>query len=480
MKKQLLFVAFVVSFIAGFAQTTYPAYNMSLLSHINPETVPVVGSADGRKYSGCWGWYQASKNKEYAIVGTSTKTYFIDITNPYNPQIKDSVMGRSPACTWRELKTYQNYCYVASDVCTPNSFQIIDMQYLPDSVHVVYDDTTLFERSHTIWIDGNKLYAHGFTPTGSGAINLRVYSLQNPAAPSLIRTLRDDYPSIGYVHDAYTRNDTVYASCAGQGLNIFKLTSSNTFTLLGSISGYNNAGYNHSSYLTPNGKTLVFCDETPSKSIKVLDVTNPSNLNIVAFTKPNNNPEFVAHNPYVYSNKWVFVSCYQDGLLLYDISTPSNPILKGFFDTYPVGGANAGNNYGGTSYRGNWGCYPYFPSGVILACDMQNGIFLLEANSLLGTTIGVNELNQTLQASIYPNPATEKIQISLIEKEAKTYTVEITNVLGQIVYNEENFNDCSFPVTFKIIDVSLLTNGTYVVTLKAENKKLQKKIIISR
>lgn len=478
MKKLVFLVCFVLTVAFAFSQTSYPSYNINLLSHIDPET---GDAGDGRNYSGCWGWYQASKNKEYAIVGTATKTYFIDITNPYNPQIKDSVMGRSTPCTWRELKTYQNYCYIASDVCNPNSFQIVDMQYLPDSVHVVYDDTTYFEKAHTLWVDGNKLYAAGFSPKGSGAINMAVYSLTNPAVPTLIRRLSDDYPSITYVHDMFVRNDTVYASAALQGLQVFRLTSAGTFTSLGSLTGYLDAGYNHSSYITPNGKTLVFCDETSGKSIKVADVTNLGNITISAFTKPNNNPEFVAHNPYVYSNKWVFVSCYQDGLLLYDISTPGNPILRGFFDTYPQGGANASNNYFGTSYRGNWGAYPYFPSGVILACDMQNGIFLLESDGLLGTAIGVNEINkEALQAKIYPNPANEKIQITLIENKAKSYSVSITTIVGQIVFEEENLNDCSFPVTFKSIDVSAFESGSYIVTIKADNKQIQKKIIIAK
>ena len=32
------------------------------------------------------------------------------------------------------------------------------MQYLPDSVHVVHNGTTYFERSHTLFIDQDKMY----------------------------------------------------------------------------------------------------------------------------------------------------------------------------------------------------------------------------------------------------------------------------------------------------------------------------------
>ena len=38
--------------------------------------------------------------------------------------------------------------------------------------------------------------------------------------------------------------------------------------------------------------------------------------------------------------------------------------------THPQGGGNVGN-YFGNDYRGNWGAYPYLPSGIIIAQDMQ-------------------------------------------------------------------------------------------------------------
>lgn len=467
--------AFVVNTIMG--QTIYPNLNINMLSHIDPE----AGDAgDGRNYSGCWGWYQASKNKEYAIVGSSTKTYFIDVSNPYNPIIKDSVLGHTPPCTWRELKTYQNYCYVVSDVCTPNTLQIIDMQYLPDSVHVVYDDSLLFERAHTVWIDGNKLYAGANAKAGQGTASMAVYSLATPSVPVLLRRLSDDYPAINYIHDMFVRNDTVFASAGMQGLQVFKFTASNTFTALGSLTGYSESGYNHSSFLTKNGQTLVFCDETPDKSIKVADVSNLSNITISALVRPNLNVDFAAHNPYVIGNKWAFVSCYQDGLQLYDISTPSAPVLRGYFDTYPQGGASAGNNYFSSPWRGNWGAYPYLPSGIIIACDMQNGIFVLESDTLLGTNIGISEASaQTIDASVYPNPASETLTVSFINPDTKKYTLKITDIIGKVLFEEENLNDCNFPVTFKTIDVSNFKSGTYVVSIKANEKQYQKKIIIT-
>ncbi|MBP7809750.1 MAG: choice-of-anchor B family protein [Bacteroidia bacterium] len=382
MNKIILSLTLVLTFCFSKAQVTYPSSNINLIGFINPETVSTSG---GVKYSGCWGYNQTSKNKEYAVVGSSKGTYFIDITAPASPTVCDYVAGTSSPGVWREVNIYQNYAYVVSDNSPPNSFQIIDMQYLPDSVHVVHNSsTTHFERGHAVYVDVNKakLYVSGIRFQGSGSANMRVYSLATPSAPVLLRTLAQDYPSITYVHDMFVRNDTVYAHCGNQGLHVYKLTASNTFTALGSLTGYADAGYCHSSSLTKDGKTLIMCDEVPTGlRIKSLDVSNLSNITVNALFRPNSNSQFVGHNPYVVGDKYAFVSCYQDGLYLYDISSPATPTIAGYFDTHPQGGASASNNYGSSSYNGNWGAFPYTKSGLIVACDMQNGVFILGATA---------------------------------------------------------------------------------------------------
>ncbi len=482
MRLKLTALVLLAAFLRSAGQTSYPHANINLLGFIDPETQtgPYL-----RKYSGCWGWYQDSttksgtlkvvSKKEYALVGSSTGTYFIDISSPATPTVCDYVPGKT-GCTWRELKNYKNYCYVVSDDAKPNRFQIIDMQYLPDSVHVVHDDSVYFERAHTVWIDGNKMYCGGVTSSVGVLSNMKVYSLTTPTAPVLLRTLSDDYPSISYVHDMFVRNDTVYASAANQGLQVYHLLSNNTFTALGSLTTYTEQGYNHSSSITQNGKNLVFCDESPTGlSIKVADVSNLNNITISSLCKPNSNPEMVPHNPYVKGNKWAFVSCYQDGLNLYDISNPTAPVLAGYFDTYPQGGSNMSNNYGSSSYYGNWGAYPFFPSNLILACDMQNGVFILEANAL----VGVNENKIETKLNVFPNPAGNRLQINVMNSKANSYNFEIKNMLGQVVWNEHE--TASTGTTWsKSVDVSHIENGIYLISVSSGDKNFQQKIVISR
>ncbi|MBL7931636.1 MAG: hypothetical protein JNL60_07035, partial [Bacteroidia bacterium] len=248
MKTKNLFLFLVIFSVQITRSQTYAASNFTMIANIDPEP---TFSTENEKYSGCWGWVQKTKNKEYAIACSHTGTYWVDITNPSTPTVCAYRAGALGDCTWREAKTYQNYCYVISDDMGNNSFQIFDMQYLPDSVHKVYDGTSLFKRGHTLYVDGDKLYIGSVTYSNNTYSSMDVYGLSNPASPVFIRSLTQDFPSVTGVHDMYVRHDTVYASCQFQGLYVFKLTTINTFTLLGSLTSYQFSGYNHSSALTP-------------------------------------------------------------------------------------------------------------------------------------------------------------------------------------------------------------------------------------
>jgi choice-of-anchor B domain-containing protein len=468
--KKILILLSVLTSVRAFPQI-YQSYNITMLSLSTPN-IGDLGT-DNRRYSGCWGWYQASRNKEYAISGTSNGTYFIDVTSPTTPTVSGFIQGALGG-TYREMKTYQHYCYIVSDDSQNKRFQIVDMQYLPDSIHVVYNDTTLFKRGHTIWIDKDKMYIGAMLNDSLHFSSMAIFSLANPASPVLLRKLQQDIPLIGYVHDMHVRNDTIYASCADQGLFVLKYDSaSNTFTQLGSYIGYQSHGYNHSSFLTHNGKSLIFCDEVPaSLPIHFIDVQNLNNIQPIKDFHPT--PQTTPHNPYIKGN-FAVVSCYQDGLNIYDLSQPNAINLAGYFDTYPQGGANVGD-YGESAYRGNWGAYPFLPSGIIIANDMQNGMFVLDASTAYTTTIknpvgiSANTLPE-INLIVYPNPAVSQVAVHYNTQSAST--LQVKNILGQVII-EKQF---SGPVN-DYVDVRSLENGTYFISITENKITKNKKIIV--
>jgi len=460
----LLFILLVST--SGIAQN-YLQYNISLLSVVSPETTN-NWYASQTKYAGCYGWHNPVDNREYAIIGSTKGNHFIEVTQPQNPVVRDFVPGASQNSLWREIKTYQQYAYLVSDD-NGSKFQIVDMSYLPDSVHVVYNSSALFTKAHTIFVDGNKLYCGGVSVVGvSGAISMMVYDLSNPANPVLLRSLSQDYPSITYVHDMFVKNDTVYASAGNQGLYILKFnTSTNTFNLLADYTSYFEAGYNHSSYLTEDSKTLAFCDEVPAGlTVKLIDVSDLNNIQLKDTIR--SNVGATAHNPYIMNNNHLIISYYQDGVYIYDISNSNNAQITGFFDTDYLHGLN--DNYSfSTPYRGCWGTYPYLPSGILLASDMQNGLFILDASEAL--KVKSNTLNKDF--ILFPNPGNDQLTIGINGFNRGKYIFTFCDVSGKIILKEEI--DVKTNLFKKEINTSILSDGVYFLQISGEELSVVKK-----
>lgn len=452
------------------AQGVYSSLNINLLSNWDDVNVPAEPGY-GIRYNGIWGW-DDGLGHEYAILGATNGVYFIDVTNPTAPVQRDFVAGRRDSCIWRELKTYDHFAYMVSDDGAPNSFQIVDLQYLPDSVSVVYDGTSIFERSHTIFIDGNKLY----TGTVKGGLfantaALAVFSLANPVQPTLLRKLNTDFPSLlnsNQVHDMFVRNDTVYASCGYDGLFLFKYNSGpNNFTLSGSLTTYPQQGYNHSSALTEDGSTLVFMDEVPNGlAVKVLDVTDFSNLTIKSTFTSNVGP--TPHNPFIVGTT-CYIAYYQDGLQVYDVSVPTNPVRLGYFDTHNQ--TAFGGPYPSPAYQGAWGAYPYFPSGNVIVSDMQNGLFVLDPSPMF---VSVPEVSLSTSFSLYPNPSGNGnlVNIQLNETPKSSVLLEVTDMQGKVLKTETYF-DKNFSFSTKEMSA-----GLYFVSLISEQGKSVRKLVI--
>ena len=152
----------------------------------------------------------------------------------------------------------------------------MDLSFLPDSIHVVYDSDSLIIRAHNIFIDtANLSYACAVsTPSQFHAMN--VYDLSNPILPDLIYS----YNEVGHVHDAYVYNDTVYLNCASQGLKVIYSSNNGSAIQIGELNVYPDKDYNHSGWINHNKSTYVMCDEAPGKDVKVLDVTDLNNIQV--------------------------------------------------------------------------------------------------------------------------------------------------------------------------------------------------------
>lgn len=468
-KLYILFLSFLFYTVA-IAQ--YAHDNINLVGHwYDPSQVaePVYGI----KYNSVWGWVNPKNKVEYGILGSGSGTCIIDLSAPSNPKQVAFVPGKRNKCIWREYKTYKNYLYAISDDGSPNSLQIIDMSYLPDSVHVVYDGTSLFERAHTLFIDGDHLYCGSVTKPGGTWYSMAVYSLTNPESPEFLRSLSSDAPAINSVHDMLVRNDTVYASCGNDGLFIYVYDkTANKFNAINSIEFYPGKGYNHSSALTPDGRTLVFCDEVPRDlPVKIADISDLHNISIDTVFRSGNGP--TPHNPYMKGRNHVVIAYYQDGLQIFDISNRKFPVKTGYFDTDTIDGP--ANNYDptGTPYHGNWGAYVDLPSRLLLASDMQNGLFILQAEKALE----IDDHNSTgiSDVLIYPNPSNGLVSVQFNLPKAARLSFEVTDITGRKLYNKAHHQDAGMII--ETISLDAFDTGIYLVRIIGQGISYSGKII---
>ncbi len=425
--------------------------NVTLLCNWQDTTdAPLVGG--GQRFNDVWGL--TCKGKEYAIIGSSNGTHTIDVADcrqvAYYP-------GRSAHVVHRDFKTYKNFLYAVADEGAA-TLQIFDYSYLPDSLHLVYESNPAdFSRSHTIFIDTAtaKLYCASFTNLSTGHDFMRVYSLQKPDSPAFITS----YNEFGDVHAVYVRNDTAYCSSSYSGYLINRF---NTFTApyetIGALLFYPYQGYNHSSWINNKG-IGVMADETFGMPLKVIDTRIIYDPKVLATFGPRGtDTNSVPHNPYLVGD-FAYISYYQDGFQLYDLTDPANPRQAGYYDTYP-----------GTSIRqfaGAWGCYPFLPSRKVLISDMQTGLYVLDATAALG----IHNVNSgQAEVLLYPNPANNFIKMNFPAGIAGKASFTAYDAAGKAVQTWDvpipaNANDA---ITLPL--PALLKSGAYVLRAEAEGR----------
>lgn len=416
MKKLLVLILFFSSFWAGAQESL----NMTLLGHWDDDNLPVASPGNlNLQYSGCWA--MAINGSEIAVLGGARHTLFFDITNPAQPELIGKFEGTATT-VWREMKSYKNRIYAVSDNTT-EGLRIFDLSQAPDTVIQTYWSNTIFNSSHTITLDtvSGRIYLNGSNLNTVGILDVS----QNPDAPQLLNA---PFLPGNYIHDSYVRNDTLYASSGFEGYFVHDLTDPLNPVTLANIS---TQGYNHNSWVSSDGRYAYYTEEIPTgKPIRIVDLQGLSAtmpeievvggfLDVLTPNPTNQTP--IAHNVYI-KDTLLFDSQYEDGLLVYSIADPLNPVLVGYYDTHPQ---NMGEYKG---YYGNWGNYPWLPSGTIVTGDMQNGLFLLQLN----TSVSTQQPAQKLDVLVAPNPATDVLRLQVPNAQGR-WSYQLYNSAGVTV-----------------------------------------------
>lgn len=412
-----------------FAQTSFAQdHNIQLRSRMK---------FDGQILANICGYTQ--NGREYALVGANQGLIIVDITNPDSPVKIVQIPG--PVNDWKEIKTYRHYAYVTSE--GGQGVQIVDMSKLPSAdlpyKHYMGDGTIAgqLNRIHALHIDTLKgfLYTYGSNNLfGGGAV---VHDLKDPYNPTFV----GGYSELGYVHDGYAENDTLYAGHIYSGtLAIVDMRDKSKPVVLGTTQ--TPGKFTHNAWLLGDHKRILTTDEAFPSFVTAYDISDPTNITELDRLSTNDGTLSIGHNTHVL-NDWAITSWYIDGFNIVDAHRPENLVEVGRYDTYPGGG----------KFEGCWGVFPFFPSGTIVASniepaelfvltptykracylegritDASNGQFLPGAKIEIAA-IGLSDASRfdgTYKTG-YRDAGTYQVKISKIGYTPKTVTVDLKN-----------------------------------------------------
>jgi choice-of-anchor B domain-containing protein len=384
----------------GFA-VEYPCQGIDFMSRVP------LSSFNGNpaSASNLWGYVDLDDNREYAIIGLRNGTGVVDVTDPANPIVVETIVGVNSQ--WREVKVYQfwnaaasrwdAYAYVTTEGAG-GGIQIIDLTQLPAAVSLAATWTGV-STSHTDQISNidfrtNVANNPSFPPvlyiSGANTGGLRFVSLANPTSLAEIGFWTGTYSHDTYPHvftgaradqcaPGHNPCEVVFSFAGTAGLKIIDVTDKSAPVTLSTLT-YAQLGYVHSGWISSDGNYIFLHDELDEqnfggnsriRTINITSLTAPTVSTI--YTGPTT---AIDHNGYTIGNKFYF-SNYTRGIGILDVTNPNAPVELGYFDTYPT--ANS------ATFNGAWGVYPFLPSGNILISDIQRGLIVVREQSAAPT-----------------------------------------------------------------------------------------------
>ena len=363
----------------------------------------------GNGTSDVWG-YTAPDGAEYAIVGVPDGTAIVSVPDL---DVLHTIPGPTQNDFYyhRDMVVYGSTLYVVAEMRGTNEgVQVIDLSGLPESAELVTAFTSPGQiRSHNMDIDAETGYAYVLAQSYNG---VRILDLADPHDPQ----------EVGFVplpngHDMHARGDTLWvAEGYTPSFSVWDVSDKQDPQLM-ARQPLPGGGYVHNIWPSDDGRYVVTTEETRDKTVKVWDVSDLDDINLVGEYLGANG---LAHNAHVMGDL-VVLSHYGAGVTVVDISDPTAPVEVARYDTTPTSDAGG--------FFGTWGAWPYSPSGYIYASDFDGKLTVLRLSSLATAT--ESEPSTTLRAEVYPNPSRSEATVRFDLAEPGSVRAALYDVLGR-------------------------------------------------
>ena len=244
------------------------------------------------------------------------------------------------------MKVYSHYCYIIADAI-PSGLQIIDLQYLPDSVSLV--NTFFFNgftRGHTIQVESpNDPYLY----ISAGDYNIGGLFVLDLSIDPVNPIKRGEWETF-VVHDCRIINDTIFAcniySPPGT-ISVIDAVNKNALVTITSWQNLPDPGP-HNLALTADRRFAFVTDEIGGnpRLLKIWNISDLNNPVKIAEWQPNGITTSIIHNVELFGS-YLFAAHYTAGLRVINVSNPYAPSESAWYDTYPLDD--------GFTYDGCWG-----------------------------------------------------------------------------------------------------------------------------
>lgn len=406
---------------------SYPCSNIDLAAIVPLST---FGSFEANDI---WGWTDPSSGKEYAIVGLTDGTGFVDVSIPTAPIYLGKLPTHTSNSSWRDIKVYNNHAFIVSEAGS-HGIQIFDLTTLAAvaAPPVTFSATAHFNSigsAHNIVI--NETTGLGVAVGSSCSGGLYFLDLSTPTSISNTGCFSSD----GYTHDAvcfiYQGPDTDHV-----GSEICIASNEDTQTIVDvsdvtapvqlSRTGYAGSRYTHQGWITDDHKFLLFNDEldesnnshnTRTHIWDISDLDSPVNLGYYQ-----SSAAAIDHNLYVKGN-YVFESNYRAGLRVLEQTDLANGSMTevAYFDVYPS--SNSAN------FNGAWSVYPYFQSGTMIVNHIEEGLFILSPTMPYYTLRKGNDALQVPKTICQGQDAIYNIDLSAFGGFSSNVTLSTSSVI---------------------------------------------------
>jgi choice-of-anchor B domain-containing protein len=349
--------------LASIAAPAQADLRVALRGHLDP-------LAGDFRYADVWGEghyaYLATYNTPAPDTARGSGILIIDIANPDDPQLVGQYLPAAGA-RFQDVVVINGIGYFSSE--NAGGVHIVDVRN-PASPRLLSQITTAqngFSFVHELAVADGILYE-----ADSRGTIVKAFDVRNPSAPAFIRNIQTT--DTFFIHAITALNGRLYTSGWNGNTDIFDVRNILTTTppLLGTVVSGDRS---HSSWVSSDARLLVSARETINGDVRVFDISDPAHpvLRSTITAQSLGISAFSPHNPFLVGHL-LFVSWYQAGLQVIDLSDPSAPVRVGEFDTY--------TDTMVTGFRGNWGVYPFLGFDRVLLSDMDGGLYVVDTTDV--------------------------------------------------------------------------------------------------